>query len=154
MSVSLNVREMCRICLCEEEIVDILMLGEPTAKWMSDINKYFNVQLTFHDDKSTNLCRSCMHKIENWRKDLHRAASCQTIIDYLDRMHVVCTSKVEEGGIERYDVEVYVDNHCCGIPLKPIMVVVGDSRNNYEIEDSLLPRGGGRRCGRPKENGL
>ncbi|XP_022160590.1 uncharacterized protein LOC111026765 [Myzus persicae] len=84
MEIHINVSNMCRICLIEENLIDILLLGEPTSSWMTDIHRYFGVQLTFHEEKSTKLCISCYRKIETWRKDVLNATKNQNVIEFLD----------------------------------------------------------------------
>ncbi|XP_060860363.1 uncharacterized protein LOC132937558 [Metopolophium dirhodum] len=87
MEMHMNVHEICRICLREVPLIDILKLGAKTSMWMSDINSYFKVQLTFDDDKSTSLCKRCIGKIKTWRKQVERAERCQFIVDYLDTVY-------------------------------------------------------------------
>ncbi|XP_060845571.1 uncharacterized protein LOC132925169 [Rhopalosiphum padi] len=82
--VPINYLDLCRICLAESQLTDILMFGETSIQWIKDIKTYFNVQLQFNDHKSTKLCRCCILKIESWRKDLHFAANAQIIIDFFD----------------------------------------------------------------------
>ncbi|KAL4134839.1 hypothetical protein QTP88_006542 [Uroleucon formosanum] len=104
MSISIDVLGMCRICLNEEDLLDVLLLGEPTSQWMMDINRYFGVQLTFHEDKSTKICFNCILKIENWRNDMKTAANCQNIINFLDRE--LKKQEREEEMEEHYDSDL------------------------------------------------
>ncbi|XP_026818213.1 uncharacterized protein LOC113557101 [Rhopalosiphum maidis] len=83
--VPINYLDLCRICLAENHLTDILMFGETSIQWIKDIKTYFNVQLQFNDHKSTKLCRRCIHKIESWRRDMRYAVNSQIIIDFFDR---------------------------------------------------------------------
>lgn len=56
MSISIDVLGMCRICLNEEDLLDVLLLGEPTSQWMMDINRYFGVQVSIFN------IHSCYHR--------------------------------------------------------------------------------------------
>ncbi|XP_060856452.1 uncharacterized protein LOC132934402 [Metopolophium dirhodum] len=102
MERHMNVHEVCRICLREVPLVDILKLGAKTSMWLSDINSYFKVQLTVDDDKSICLCRRCMGKIKTWRKHVERAGRCQYIVDYLDTVY---QNQIVGGRIKKEDDE-------------------------------------------------
>lgn len=47
MSLRVEFRNLCRICLTEEiDLVDILTLGDSTEKWIEDIKAYYDVQVS------------------------------------------------------------------------------------------------------------
>jgi len=46
MSFFLDVSNMCRICLSEDNLVDVLLLGPQTSQVLIDINRYFGVQVS------------------------------------------------------------------------------------------------------------
>ncbi|XP_025198165.1 uncharacterized protein LOC112596613 [Melanaphis sacchari] len=82
MSVVLHHLNICRICLSERNLRNILMFGTTTIKWIEDIKAYYKIELSSHDNKSTKLCIDCMNKVEKWRKIVDKAVSNQTIVEF------------------------------------------------------------------------
>ncbi|XP_008182818.1 uncharacterized protein LOC103309354 [Acyrthosiphon pisum] len=81
--VTLEVKRICRICLSDKRLINVMKLGTRTIQYLTDIKKYYDVQIC-NDRKSTRLCKSCLRKVDVWRHALKQASASQTIIDFLD----------------------------------------------------------------------
>ncbi|XP_015376798.1 PREDICTED: uncharacterized protein LOC107171084 [Diuraphis noxia] len=87
MAIFVRYLEICRICLSEDDLIDILQVGNMSAVRIKDINKYFNIQIIPSDEnKSRKLCVNCIRKVYDWRRDVRSAAKLQFVIDTFDKM--------------------------------------------------------------------